>query len=90
MTLNQFHKGIDPQPIGRPNPFAPIGKDSGQSTNNYQDINGQVIKSSAGIPETNGSESTVLKTETSTKKTTATTTKPTIKKKVTAPTETTI
>ena len=87
------HKGIDPQPIGRPNPFAPIGQDSGQSANNYQDINGQVIKSTTGIPETNGSESTVLKTATSTSKTSATkatTTKPTTKKRIVAPTETTI
>ena len=48
LGLVDNHVDIDPQPIGRPNPFAPIGKDAGQSSSNYQDISGSVINSANG------------------------------------------
>ncbi len=47
--LKDNHVDIEPQAIGRPNPFAPIGKDAGSSSN-YQDINGTIIKSTDGVP----------------------------------------
>lgn len=83
------HKGIDPQPIGRPNPFAPIGNDNGQSSGAYQDISGSVINSASSssviIPSdvTSSSKSgsaaiTSGTTKTTKKKTTATTTKATV------------
>jgi hypothetical protein len=50
LGLVDNHKGINPQLIGRPNPFAPIGQDVGPSSNNYQDINGTVIPSTTGVP----------------------------------------
>ncbi|MEI6553880.1 MAG: hypothetical protein WCO09_04890 [bacterium] len=58
-NLVDNHKGIDPQPIGRQNPFAPIGSDGASASNNYQDINGDVIPSTGGSPATSGSESTL-------------------------------
>lgn len=57
LGLVDNHKGIDPQLIGRPNPFSPIGKDVGPASNRYQDINGSIIISTTGIPLTEGSDS---------------------------------
>lgn len=48
--LKDNHVDIEPQAIGRPNPFAPIGKDTGGSSSKYQDISGSVIKSLEGTP----------------------------------------
>lgn len=70
LALVDNHKGIDSQLIGRPNPFAPIGKDVGQTYNNYQDVDGSVKKSTGGIPVGTESDSSVSSTDA-----TATTTK---------------
>ncbi len=59
LGLVDNHKGIDPQLIGRPNPFAPVGKDVGPEPTNYQDVNGSVIQSTNGVPITEGSDSSV-------------------------------
>jgi hypothetical protein len=57
LGLVDNHRGINAQLIGRPNPFAPIGKDIGPEPTNYQDINGSVIQSTTGVPLTEGSNS---------------------------------
>jgi hypothetical protein len=66
LGLVDNHKGIDPQLIGRPNPFAPVGKDVGPEPINYQDVNGTVIQSTNGVPVTEGSDSNVSKNSKST------------------------
>ena len=43
------HIDIEPQPVGRPNPFAPIGQDNGQSSSGYQDINGNITTSVSAL-----------------------------------------
>ena len=85
-SLVDNHKGIDPQPIGRPNPFAPIGVDSGMTSNNYQDISGEVIPSSGGSSITTSSDSSL--SPSSVKTTGSSATKATTTRKKLAPTNT--
>ena len=74
-ALVDNHAVINPQPIGRPNPFSPIGKDVGPASSNYQDINGSIVNSSTGFAPDNSTEtssifnnSTASTTSSSTKK----------------------
>ena len=89
-SLKDNHVDIQPQEKSRPNPFAPIGQDSGQTSGNYQDINGAVINSTTGsVPSTIfGVTKTATTTDNSATTSPAVGTK-NLKKKITAPVDNT-
>jgi hypothetical protein len=77
VALKDNHIDIQSQPISRPNPFAPIGKDAGAESGRYQFIDGSVGGSvPAGVFDTDntndGTATSSTKTSTKTKKATTT------------------
>ena len=77
IALKDNHIDIQSQPISRPNPFAPIGKDAGSESGKYQFIDGSVGGSvPAGVFGTESTDTVNTNTSTSSSKTKkATTTK---------------
>lgn len=72
LGLKDNYKEIPQQPKIRPNPFAPIGSEDGQVSTEYQDISGRVIKSTTGIPTSEGSVPTTASSSATSSKTTST------------------
>ncbi|MEI6042013.1 MAG: hypothetical protein WCQ00_00375 [bacterium] len=81
LGLVDNHLEIQVQEIGRPNPFAPIGSDSGQSSGSFQDISGNItntagtstatssaVKSPVLVPKTATSSAPAAATSSATKK----------------------
>ncbi len=59
VDLKDNHIDIQSQPISRPNPFAPIGQDTGQGSGKYQFIDGTVGGSvPAGVFDSSASKTT--------------------------------
>jgi len=85
--LKDNYVEIQLQPIGRPNPFAPIGQDNGQTATRYQDITGAVVDSTNGAAASSDlfatSSSKTTAVTTSSKKNTATSTSGSKKKSTT-------